>query len=172
MAQRWDRTTVGDLIDTTLEGIRDPERVDVVDGSEEVENQTLFVPQEAVAQAIRNLIHNGLDASGDDGRVRVESRLLRDQVQITVVDSGQGMSQEVMQRASEPFFTTKEPGRGIGLGLFLTRNVISQLGGQLEFHSAIGRGTEAMVTLPLGNMRASETGRSAAASIANGQQMQ
>ncbi len=66
------------------------------------------------------------------------------------------MSQEVLGRASDPFFTTKEPGRGIGLGLFLTRNVISQLGGQLEFRSSLGRGTEAIVCLPLGTADATD----------------
>ena len=156
MAQRWDRTTVGDLIDTTLEGIRDPHRVDVMDGSEAVENQPLWVPQEAVAQAIRNLIHNGLDASGDSGRVRVEAKLVGPELQIVVLDAGLGMSEEVLGRASDPFFTTKEPGRGIGLGLFLTRNVISQLGGKLEFRSTLGQGTEAIVTIPLDESPASE----------------
>jgi two-component system sensor histidine kinase RegB len=72
-------------------------------------------------------------------------------LQISVLDSGQGMSEEVLGRASDPFFTTKEPGRGIGLGLFLTRNVISQLGGQLEFRSSLGQGTEAIVSIPLEN---------------------
>ena len=151
MAQRWDRTTVGDLIDTTLEGIRDPHRVDVQDGPDAVENQPLWVPQEAVAQAIRNLIHNGLDASGVDGRVRVETRLISDRLQIAVSDSGQGMTNDVLDRASDPFFTTKEPGRGIGLGLFLTRNVISQLGGEIRFQSKPGQGTQATVTLPFGS---------------------
>ncbi len=153
MAQRWDRTTVGDLIDQTLEGIRDPHRVDVTDGTAAVEGQALWVPQEAVAQAVRNLIHNGLDASGEKGRVRVEPQLISEHLQISVVDSGQGMSQEVLGRASDPFFTTKEPGRGIGLGLFLTQNVISKLGGRLEFRSAPGQGTEAIVTIPLGNQK-------------------
>jgi two-component system sensor histidine kinase RegB len=150
MAHRWDRTTVGDLIDRTLEGIRDPHRVDVIDASDAVEQQTLWIPQEAVAQAVRNLIHNGLDASGEEGRVRVESTLVGEHLQLHVIDSGQGMSDQVLGRASDPFFTTKEPGRGIGLGLFLTRNVISQLGGELEFHSKLGMGTEAIVTIPLG----------------------
>ncbi|MDA7864731.1 ATP-binding protein [bacterium] len=153
MAQRWDRTTVGDLIDQTLEGVRDPHRVDVTDGTAAVEGQALWVPQEAVAQAVRNLIHNGLDASGEMGRVRVEPQLIAEHLQISVMDSGQGMSQEVLGRASDPFFTTKEPGRGIGLGLFLTRNVISQLGGRLEFRSALGQGTEAVVTIPLGKQK-------------------
>ena len=158
MAQRWDQTSVGELIDTTLEGIRDPHRVDVIDGSEAVENQALWVPQEAVAQAVRNLIHNGLDAGGEDGRVRVEAKLLHDQVRLHVTDSGDGMSDEVLDRASDPFFTTKEPGRGIGLGLFLARNVISNLGGELEFRSKIGHGTEAIVSIPLGNRPSQELG--------------
>ena len=170
MAQRWDRTTVGDLIDTTLDGIRDPHRVDVTDGTEAVEGQRLWIPQEAVAQAVRNLIHNGLDASGETGRVRLEPRLVGDQMQLSVLDSGQGMSKEVVGRASDPFFTTKEPGRGIGLGLFLTRNVISQLGGTLEFQSKLGQGTEAIVTIPLGEDHADgapENGDSANRSAEN-----
>ncbi|MFG0262268.1 MAG: sensor histidine kinase, partial [Novipirellula sp. JB048] len=150
MADRWDQTTVGDLIDATLEGIRDPHRVDVNDGSDRVENQALWVPQEAVAQAIRNLIHNGLDASGSEGRVRVAASLVDQQLQLLVHDCGQGMTDTVLKRAGDPFFTTKEPGRGIGLGLFLTRNVISQLGGELTFDTSPEQGTRAIVRLPLG----------------------
>jgi len=149
MAMRWNQSTVGELIDCALEGVRDPHRVDVDDGNETVENQPLWVPQEAVAQAIRNLIHNGLDASGQAGRVRLSSKLVGDHVVLSVVDHGEGMSEEVMGRAVDPFFTTKEPGRGIGLGLFLTRNVISQLGGSIDFRSTQGAGTEVVVSLPL-----------------------
>lgn len=152
-AARWNHTTVGELVDTVLEGIRDPHRVDVTDGTEALENTPLWVPQEAVAQAVRNLVHNGLDASGENGRVRLESKLDGDKLQLSVIDSGEGMTAEVLNRASDPFFTTKEPGRGIGLGLFLTRNVISQLGGDLQFRSKPGIGTEAVVTLPLDNPR-------------------
>ncbi len=151
MAQRWDRTTVGDLIDTTLEGIRDPHRVDVTDGSEAVEGQPLFVPQEAVAQAVRNLIHNALDSCGPDGRVRLESTIVGDRLQLSVTDRGAGMTDDVLKRLGDPFFTTKEPGRGIGLGLFLARNVISQLGGRIDFFSQPGMGTTATVSLPFGD---------------------
>lgn len=149
MAQRWDKTTVGELIDCALEGIRHPDRVDVIDSSDDIENQELWVPQEAVAQAVRNLIHNGLDASPDDGRVRLESSIHSGVLRLSVVDSGQGMTIDVLNRASDPFFTTKEPGRGIGLGLFLARNVISRLGGELDFHSTPGYGTIAIVSIPL-----------------------
>ena len=159
MAQRWYRTTVGDLIDATLEGVRDPHRVVVVDGPESVETQTLWMPEEAVAQAVRNLIHNGLDASGPDGRVTVEAHVEPSQqlVQILVTDEGQGMTDEVLNRVGDPFFTTKEPGRGIGLGLYLTRNVVSQLGGEIEFRTSPGEGTTAAVSLPLGKESQADT---------------
>ena len=149
MAQQWSETTVGDLIDAILEGIRDPHRVDVPEECESVESQTLWVPQEAIAQAVRNLIHNGLDASGHSGRVQLFPKIIQDELQLTVIDTGEGMSNEVLDRASDPFFTTKEPGRGIGLGLFLTRNVISQLGGVLRLESSPGVGTQAIVTIPM-----------------------
>jgi two-component system, sensor histidine kinase RegB len=148
--ERFRKTTVGDLIDATLEGIRDPHRVDVTDGTERTETTPLWVPSETVAQAIRNLIHNGLDASGSDGRVRLESNVTIDSVVFTISDSGEGMSDGILRRTSEPFFTTKEPGRGIGLGLFLTRNVVSQLGGELRLESRPGVGTRATVEIPLG----------------------
>ncbi|WP_436715050.1 ATP-binding protein [Roseiconus lacunae] len=151
MAQQWYKTTVGELIDATLEGVRDPHRVDVIDGSEDDESRTLWMPEEAVAQAIRNLIHNGLDASGSSGRVKVESRIGVQYVEFIVTDEGQGMTDEVLGRIGDPFFTTKEPGRGIGLGLYLTRNVVSQLGGSLQFSSIPGRGTSAVVKLPIAN---------------------
>lgn len=148
MADSWDRTTVGDLIDCALEGVRHPDRVDVEDGPKAVEEQPLWIPQEAVAQAIRNLIHNGLDAGGPQGRVSLQATVDGSQVRLQIRDSGRGMSDEELGRAGEPFYTTKEPGRGMGLGLFLTRNVVSRLGGTLTFESTPGKGTEATVTLP------------------------
>jgi two-component system sensor histidine kinase RegB len=148
MAGSWDRTTVGELIDCALEGVRDPDRVDVEDAPDEVEGQPLWIPQEALAQAIRNLIHNGLDASGVGGRVSLETTQEDSQVVFRIRDSGCGMTDEELGRAGEPFYTTKEPGRGMGLGLFLTRNVVSRLGGSLEFESVQGQGTVATVKLP------------------------
>ncbi len=150
-AQRWNRTTLGDLIDTALEGIRDPHRVEIIESDDDAswEDQPMWLPEEAVAQAIRNLIHNGLDASESSESVAVELLVDGDEARLQVRDQGQGMSDEVLDRAGDPFFTTKEPGRGIGLGLFLTRNVITRLGGTLKFDSTPGMGTVATVRLPL-----------------------
>jgi len=156
MADRWDQTTVGELLDCALEGVRDPDHVDVEDAPDAVENQPLWIPQEAVAQAIRNLIHNGLDAGSPGGRVRVETAVDTERVEFRIRDTGRGMSDEEMGRAGEPFFTTKEPGRGMGLGLFLTRNVVSRLGGTLDFRRLPQSGTEAIVSLPRGHRQPTE----------------
>jgi two-component system, sensor histidine kinase RegB len=148
MINQWNHTTVGELIDCALEGVRDPDRVDVTDGPIHVEAQPLWLPQEAMAQAIRNLIHNGLDASGANGRVQIDTKIKDSKLEVRIRDYGCGMSEEELGRAGEPFFTTKEPGRGMGLGLFLTRSVVSRLGGKLNFQSVPGVGTDALVVIP------------------------
>jgi two-component system sensor histidine kinase RegB len=69
-------------------------------------------------------------------------------VEIEVADRGAGMDPDVLARAGEPFFTTKEPGTGSGLGLFLARALVEQLGGALDLESEPGRGTTARIVLP------------------------
>jgi CheY-like chemotaxis protein len=69
-------------------------------------------------------------------------------VRIVVKDTGSGISPEDLQRIFDPFFTTKAPGRGTGLGLFITRNIVTAHHGMLDVSSELGRGTKAVVTLP------------------------
>jgi two-component system sensor histidine kinase RegB len=68
---------------------------------------------------------------------------------MTVLDRGAGMDPDVLSRAGEPFFTTKGPGEGMGLGLFLTRALAEQLGGELAITSTPAAGTEARIDLPV-----------------------
>jgi two-component system sensor histidine kinase RegB len=67
-------------------------------------------------------------------------------VRVEVHDRGTGMSPDVRRRMSEPFYTTKEPGRGFGLGLFLVRTFAERSGGSLEFQNADG--TTAILEVP------------------------
>jgi len=108
-------------------------------------------------QALTSLLTNAFDASADGEPVRVSARPSDrpDFVRIVVSDTGQGMSREVLARAGEPFFTTKEAGRGLGLGLFLARVFAERFGGSLTVQSE--RGTTAILELPRQTDEASAT---------------
>ncbi|HZH46726.1 MAG TPA: ATP-binding protein, partial [Roseococcus sp.] len=77
-------------------------------------------------------------------------------IRLTVQDSGEGMSAEVLARAAEPFFTTKEIGRGTGLGLAMARGFAEQSGGALAIGSAPGQGTTVTLWLPVAAAGAEE----------------
>ncbi len=101
-----------------------------------------------LVQVLMNLIVNGAQAT-EGGLGRVEIRAVRSgaRVQVTVEDDGAGMSEEVLRRAFEPFFSTKPVGVGTGLGLAVSRGIVRSLGGELALESAPGKGTRAILEL-------------------------
>ncbi len=106
------------------------------------------VPEE-LQQALTNLTQNAIDAVGKGGHVWVRSRVEDRSVRIEVADDGPGIPREQLARIFTPFFTTKEVGKGMGLGLTITRQVIKQHNGTLEVDSTPGRGTTFTIRLPL-----------------------
>ncbi|HYC52807.1 MAG TPA: ATP-binding protein [Gemmatimonadaceae bacterium] len=117
-----------------------------------------------IEQVLINLVVNARDAMPQGGRVAVSVRnaavddvlcekhpTLRagDYVQLTVEDSGMGMTSETMMRAFEPFYTTKERGRGTGLGLATVYGIVKQSGGTITVESAPAQGTTFAVYLPV-----------------------
>jgi two-component system sensor histidine kinase RegB len=120
----------------------------------------------AISQALRNLLSNAFDASAPGGAVRLGISERQGELSFSVEDDGPGMPESVLSRATEPFFTTKARGEGMGLGLFLAQSVAEQMGGRLELSSQAGRGTLARLVLPLtatnGRMVASTGGSQAA----------
>jgi signal transduction histidine kinase len=71
-----------------------------------------------------------------------------DAIQVTVRDDGCGIPPEILSRLFEPFLTTKETGRGVGLGLAISRSILERHNGNIEVQSEVGRGTTFTVTLP------------------------
>ena len=140
---------VEDLVAAIVESLRRKGRVEV-QLAEDVAKDQLVVPMIGISQAIRGLVRNGLDASGDDGTVRLRiDKLPPHWCRMVIADHGDGMPPEILDRAGEPFFTTKEPGKGMGLGIFLARNVIERLGGTFALESRPHHGTTATVKLAL-----------------------
>ena len=138
--------TVGELFDEAFVGIRDAPRV-AREVSAEVAGSSLRVPPRALSQALRSLVTNAQDASPPASAVVVTARRDGDMLVIAIRDRGGGIPAEVMARIGEPFFTTKAPGRGMGLGLFLARAVVEGIGGSMEIDSA-PTGTEVHVRVP------------------------
>lgn len=145
--ERLQNVTLAEFIEETMVGIRQPHRVErsLHDAADPYRN---LLPVQATAQALRNLLQNAMDASTPDKTVVLDARTTSEEWLIEIRDQGEGMSAEVLERIGEPFFTTKEPGRGMGLGLYLTENVVRGLGGQLEYESEPGAGTVARLRLP------------------------
>jgi two-component system sensor histidine kinase RegB len=140
-------STVESLIEAAIEGLTDRARFRVA-VDEGVCGQIVDVPPRAVAQALRGVLKNAQQASPPEADVELDVVRQGDFLRFTVRDRGAGMTTDVLERAGEPFFTTKSPGQGMGLGLFLTRAVLARLGGTLELASLPGQGTTAAVTLP------------------------
>jgi two-component system sensor histidine kinase RegB len=99
-----------------------------------------------VVQAISSLLKNAFDASTGNDHVVLRFGARGGASLIEVQDGGGGMSPDVRRRAGEPFFTTKEPGKGLGLGLFLVRSFVERTGGTLDF--SVDGGTRAILVLP------------------------
>lgn len=113
---------------------------------------SLRLPLRSLAQGLRSLLRNALDASPCDTPIEVTVRSDDHTLRIEVLDHGKGMSRETLLRIGEPFFSTRAPGQGLGLGVFLCRAVVESLSGQLTFESTPGQGTRAILTLPLGEV--------------------
>jgi two-component system sensor histidine kinase RegB len=130
-----------------LDGLSEPGRV-AVEIAPGAELASVVGPPRALGDALRGLLKNAIQASPSGVGVRLWMGADDGKVRVAVIDQGRGMPSEVLQRAGEPFFTTKVPGEGMGLGLFLTRTLVEQLGGEFTMASRPGVGTEARIELP------------------------
>jgi signal transduction histidine kinase len=116
------------------------------------------VEPQGIGRVVLNLLSNAFFAVQEQAQhqseafiptVRVATRRLKDHVQILVQDNGVGISQSVQSRIFEPFFTTRPAGRGTGLGLSLSYDIVTQgHGGTLTVDSREGRGATFVVALP------------------------
>ncbi len=104
-----------------------------------------------LTQAVYNLVQNAGDAmkSRGAGRVSITASARADAVVLEVADDGPGMSDEVLRRCMEPFFTTKTRGISTGLGLALVRGAVYNAGGSIDITSRAGAGTTFRLSIPL-----------------------
>jgi signal transduction histidine kinase len=107
-----------------------------------------------IEQVIINLIMNSLHSLKNKGsgvKVSTSFKNKTGSLIVKVKDEGTGMNKEILDRITEPFFTTKQESGGTGLGLSISYAIIKEHGGSLEFESEPGRGTTATLKLPSSN---------------------
>jgi signal transduction histidine kinase len=119
-----------------------------------VEQVFVHGAQGPVELAVSNLVRNALEASPPETKVFVEVVAESDMALVRVRDAGPGVPDEVADRVFEPFFTTKDKRGGTGLGLSMTRDMIAQLGGEVDLENAPEGG--ALATIKLQRCRESE----------------
>jgi two-component system, cell cycle sensor histidine kinase and response regulator CckA len=143
--------------------------------------QPVRVDPAQIEQVLLNLVANARDAMPDGGRVTIATSRVTNgglspgeqpppggYVELSVSDTGTGMSPEVQARLFEPFFTTKPVGSGTGLGLATVHGIVKQSGGQIAVRSALGSGTTFTVHFPVATATAGESEVQPAASVLNG----
>lgn len=109
-------------------------------------------------QVLVNLIQNACDAMDGKGKMDVSTRVVGATVQVKVTDHGKGLSREALDRVFDPFYTTKPVGKGMGLGLAISRTVVEGHKGRLELANRKDgvQGAEAVMILPLNGTLGSE----------------
>ena len=118
-----------------------------------------------IGQVILNLAINALHAIGDQGTVHVVTAVvtvlngsggaLTDMIELSVTDSGHGIAPEDLDKIFNPFFTTKEVGKGTGLGLTVVHGIVQEHGGQVKVESEVRKGTTFRILLPIASTQAS-----------------
>jgi signal transduction histidine kinase len=100
-------------------------------------------------QVFLNLIINAIQSIHDEGTITITTKSGEDnRVEVSIQDTGYGITPENMERLFTPFFTTKEPGKGVGLGLAISKGIVERHGGSIEVRSSTGAGSTFTVCLP------------------------
>jgi len=105
-------------------------------------------------QALLNVINNAIDAIPKKGFIKIITIWVKSYIFVHIKDSGSGISSEIKDHIFEPFYTTKEVGKGVGLGLSITYGIIKDHNGDISLESELGKGTEFIIKLPVKQLTA------------------
>ncbi len=143
-------TNIKELVEETVELVKREATYKEIEISQQMDSslKTFWTDPYQLRQVLMNLLTNAVHATGVRGKITVIVENQGDQVVLTVKDTGRGIPKENMERIFEPFFSTKAPGEGTGLGLFVSRGMVERLGGTIIVESQLGKGASFCVRLP------------------------
>jgi signal transduction histidine kinase len=143
---------IHDVLDKTLELVEGQalfQNIETVKNYRK-EGRLVRVDPNQMEQVFINLVFNAAEAMGGTGRLTISTQSVDggEGLQISVADTGCGISEEDMEHVFEPFFTTKSVGDGTGLGLSISRGIVENHGGTIRVTSKVGHGTTFAIRLP------------------------
>ena len=100
-------------------------------------------------QVFLNILLNSAQAIKDRGEIKIYTQIEKSRAIIIIKDTGCGIKPEILSKITDPFFTTKDPGEGAGLGLSISYNILREYDGTIEFESEPGSGTTVTISLPV-----------------------
>ena len=100
-------------------------------------------------QAMLNFLNNAIQSIPEKGLISIITKLRANRLTIEIMDTGSGIKKEDLKKITEPFFTTKEPGKGTGLGTTISSSIIKNHAGEISYASEIGKGTTVTISLPI-----------------------
>ncbi len=116
-----------------------------------VKELQLVADESELHHVFTNVLQNAIQAIEQKGKITIKTNITGNEnlAQITIIDTGKGISKENLPQIYEPFFTTKEPGKGTGLGLSIALRIIKEHKGTIKYSSEVNKGTKVLITLPI-----------------------
>ena len=108
----------------------------------------VLLDPDQISQVFLNLINNAGDAITGPGKIAITTKSDNEYINVTIKDTGKGMTSEQMKEIFNPFYTTKDVGRGTGLGLSISLSIVESMGGTIDVQSLEGAGSSFTVSLP------------------------
>ncbi len=151
MEPRLEDIDVNQTINQTINILENYARTNNIDIQTDLaDNMPITAGDQAqLQQVILNLLNNAIDAIGKDGTISVKSSRDASQIKVVIADTGPGIPESMQKKIFDPFFTTKSTGKGTGLGLWISYNIIEKMGGSLSLQSKEQQGAAFTITLPI-----------------------
>ncbi len=138
-------TDVKSILKETYRFLKVPESIKIVDlAKDEPKIKVDFLK---IQRVLINMLKNAIDAMPDGGTLKIESKEANDNVEVTISDTGTGMSEETLQKLWTPLFTTKA--KGMGFGLAISKRLIEAHGGNVSVQSELEKGTTFTMIIPI-----------------------
>jgi two-component system NtrC family sensor kinase len=151
MEPRHEDIDVNETVNQTIDILENYARINNIDIQTKLADNLPIIAgdQAQLQQVFLNLISNAVDAIGRDGLIEIGSRRIESQIWVIIKDNGPGIPEDQQKMIFDPFFSTKASGKGTGLGLWVSYNIMEKIGGNITFKSQPGKGCSFTVIIPI-----------------------